>query len=117
MEVLITDLKRMAQKFLSDDRLTELEVYQCLSSHNGGNYMANIDIAGLEFNVIISYSNIVNYIEKNYPTRMAKFWGEEYTCIIETDDEGEEIYCIPVDTYFEENSLLIVKDLLTLILK
>ena len=79
MEVLITDLKRMAQKFLSDDRLTELEVYQCLSSHNGGNYMANIDIAGLEFNVILSYSNIVNYIEKNYPTRIAKFWGEEYT--------------------------------------
>jgi hypothetical protein len=117
MEVLITDLKRMAQKFLSDDRLTELEVYRCLSSHNGGNYMANIDIAGLEFNVILSYSNIVKYIEKNYPTRMAKFWGEEYTCIIETDDEGDEIYCIPIDEYFAENSLLIVKDLLTLILK
>ena len=117
MEVLLNDLKRMAQKFLSDDRLNELEVYQCLSTHNGGNYMANIDIAGLEFNVLLSYSHVVNYIEKNYPTRQQKFWGEIYSCIIETDDEGEEIYCIPIDTYFEENSLLIVKDLLTLILK
>jgi hypothetical protein len=117
MEVLLIDLKRMAQKFLSDDRLNELEVYQVLSTDNGLKYMSNIDIAGLEFNVLISYSDVVRYIEKNYPTRKAKFWGEEYSCIIENDDEGEEIYCIPIDTYFEENSLLIVKDLLTLILK
>jgi hypothetical protein len=117
MEVLLNDLKRSAQKFLYDDRLTELEVYQVLSSDNGFNYMANIDIAGLEFNVLLSYSDVVRYIEKNYPTRINKYWGEEYSCIIETDDEGDEIYCIPIDEYFAENSLLIVKDLLTLILK
>ena len=116
VEVLIADLKRMAQNFSAED-IDQLEVYQVLSTHNGANYMANIDIANLELNILFSYSHVVNYIEKNYPTRIAKYWGEEYTCIIETDDEGEEIYCIPIDTYFEENALLIVKDLLTLILK
>jgi hypothetical protein len=116
MEVLITDLKRMAQNFQAED-IDQLEVYEVLSTHNGSNYMANIDIAYKNLDVLFSYSHVVNYIEKNYPTRIAKYWGEEYTCIIETDDEGEEIYCIPIDTYFEENSLLIVKDLLTLILK
>lgn len=117
MEVSIVELKRMAQKFLSDDRLTELEVYRVLSNDNGLKYTANIDIAGLEFNVLFYYADVVNYIEKNYPTRINKYWGEEYSCIIEMDDEGMEIYCIPVDEYFSENSLLIVTDLLTLILK
>jgi hypothetical protein len=117
MEVSIVELKRKAQQFLSDDKLTELEVYEVLSNDNGLKYTANIDIAELEFNVLFYYSDIVNYIEKNYPTRINKYWGEEYSCIVETDDQGNEIYCIPIDVYFAENSLLIVKDLLTLILK
>jgi len=117
MEVSIIELKRKAQQFISDDRLTEIEVYDVKSNDNGLKYIANIDIAGLEFDVLFYYADVVNYIAKNYSTRINKYWSEEYLCIIETDDEGNEIYCIPVNEYFAENSFLIVTDLLTLILK
>lgn len=117
MQVSIIELKRKAQEFLSDDRLSELEVYDVKSNDNGLKYIANIDIAGLEFDVLFYYADVVNYIGKNYPTRINKYWGEEYLCIVESDDEGNEIYCIPVNEYFSQNPLLIVTDLLTLILK
>ena len=52
MEVSIIELKRKAQEFLSDDRLSELDVYDVKSNDNGLKYIANIDIAGLEFDVL-----------------------------------------------------------------
>ena len=91
MEVSIVELKRKAQQFLSDDKLTELEVYEVLSNDNGLKYTANIDIAELEFNVLFYYSDIVNYIEKNYPTRINKYWGEitsRRVCEVEAGDGG-----------------------------